>query len=220
MDRSVLLRAVDEAFAETGADTPHWPDPHADREVRDEEYSRCLDPAKYRVLAARAEAWTRVLCGLGLAREERIPVAARALWRGEPGASVDEVVRLWPLGGAGAVPLLFGFGAIDDVPRTVLTVGAGEPAVSAAQVPDCGCDACDDGSAGILEVLDEAVLAVVTGEFVHVDAGRGRTVTALLDGWSASDWERPLPGVEGALTKARAGTSPYDVVVGRAWEAV
>ena len=49
----------------TGADISPWPDPHLARRaglpVREEEYSRCLDPAKHRILAARAEAWAQVL---------------------------------------------------------------------------------------------------------------------------------------------------------------
>jgi hypothetical protein len=217
MDRSTLLTDVAAAFAVTGAGTPPWPDPHEDGEVRDAEYERCTDPAKYRVLAARVEAWTQVLRERGLAGRDLLPGPAGQLWRGAPDAELTEVRRLRPAAGEGAVPLLFGFGAIDGVPRTSLTVGAGEPAVEVALLPDCGCDACDDGSEPLLEVLDETVLAVVTGEFVHIDAGRGRTVTALGDSWSARDWNRPLPDVEGALNKARAGSSPYDVIVAGPW---
>src|SRR5699024_2075680 len=57
-----LLADVEHAFAVTGADTPPWPDPHLgpggrDVPVREEEYSRCLDPGKYRIVVTRAEAW-------------------------------------------------------------------------------------------------------------------------------------------------------------------
>ncbi|MFE5046925.1 DUF6226 family protein [Streptomyces sp. NPDC056637] len=215
MDPVGLGRAVDEAFAVTGVDTPPWPDPHPHGEVRDEEYSRCAEPVKYRVLAARADAWTQALSRLGLGEAETLTDPA-AIWRRGPGVAVSGAVRLRPAR-ADAVPLVFGFSAIDEVPRTVLVVGAGEPAVRLEQLPDCGCDACDSGSADLLETLDEVVAAVVTGTFVHVDAGEGREIVCTGDSWSASNWDA-LPPVEEVLAAARAGRSPYRVVRGQAWE--
>ncbi|MFE6805543.1 DUF6226 family protein [Streptomyces sp. NPDC057681] len=216
MDPAGLCQAVDEAFAVTGADTPPWPDPHPGGDVHDEEYSRCLEPGKYRILAARAEAWTRALSGLGLAEVETV-ADPRALWRRAPDVGVSGAVRLRPVRAA-AVPLVFGFSAIDDVPRTVLVLGAGEPAATMGVVPDCGCDACDDGSAGLLEVADDIALAVVTGTFVHVDDGRGGEIVATGDSWSASNWGTSAPPVEKVLAEARAGRSPYRVVSGPAWD--
>ncbi|MFJ8822728.1 DUF6226 family protein [Streptomyces sp. NPDC102467] len=215
MDRILLRRAVDEAFTVTGAGTPPWPDPHAGADVRDEEYSRCLRPEKYRILAARAEAWTQGLCRLGLAAVEPAADPA-ALWRRAPETGVGSAVRLRPVR-ADAVPLVFGFSAIGGVPRTGVVVGAGEPATTLGVLPDCGCDACDDGSANLLEVVDELVAAVVTGTFVHIDAGRGRTILAVGDDWSASNWDDARTPVEEAVAEARAGRSPYDVVRGQAW---
>ncbi|MFF1260001.1 MULTISPECIES: DUF6226 family protein [unclassified Streptomyces] len=216
MDLEGLGRAVDEAFAVAGVDTPPWPDPHPDGEVRDEEYSRCSEPEKYRVLAARADAWTQALSRLGLAEVETVTDPA-GIWRRGPGVAVSGAVRLHPVR-ADAVPLVFGFSAIDEVARTVLVVGAGEPAVSLEQLPDCGCDACDSGSDGLLEAVDDLVVAVVTGTFVHVDAGEGREIVCTGDSWSASNWDGFGPPVEEALAAARAGRSPYRVVRGRAWE--
>ncbi|WP_328754158.1 MULTISPECIES: DUF6226 family protein [unclassified Streptomyces] len=216
MDLVGLGRAVDEAFAVTGVDTPPWPDPHPDGEVRDEEYSRCPAPEKYRVLAARADAWTRALSRLGLAEVEAVTDPA-AIWRRRPGVAVSGAVRLHPVR-ADAVSLVFGFSAIDEVPGTVLVVGAGEPAVSLEQLPDCGCDACDSGSADLLEAVDDVVIAVVTGTFVHVDAGEGREIVCTGDSWSASNWDAFGPPVEEVLAAARAGRSPYRVVRGQAWE--
>ncbi|MFC9673360.1 DUF6226 family protein [Streptomyces sp. NPDC056949] len=215
MDPAGLGRAVDEAFDVTGVDTPPWPDPHPHGDVRDEEYSRCAEPEKYRVLAARAEAWTQALSRLGLGEAETLTDPA-AIWRRGPGVAVSGAVRLRPVR-ADAVPLVFGFSAIDEVPRTVLVVGAGEPAVRLEQLPDCGCDACDSGSADLLETLDEVVAAVVAGTFVHVDAGEGREIVCTGDSWSASNWDA-LPPVEEVLAAARAGRSPYRVVRGQAWE--
>jgi len=50
---------VEDAFAETGVATPGWDDPHVgpdgqELDVREEEYSRCLDPGKYRIPAPTA----------------------------------------------------------------------------------------------------------------------------------------------------------------------
>ncbi|MEV0323767.1 DUF6226 family protein [Streptomyces sp. NPDC050658] len=215
MDRIVLGRAVDEEFAVTSADTPSWEDPHPDGVVRDEEYSRCLDPGKYRILAARADAWARVLVRLGLAEAETVADPS-AIWLRKPGVTVNDAVRLRPAR-SGAVPLVFGFSDIDEVPRTVLVLGAGEPAVDLETIPDCGCDACDDGSAHLIEMVDDVVFAVVSGTFVYVDAGQGREIVDTGDGWSASDWGPALPPVEEVVATARAGRSPYGVVSGSAW---
>ncbi|WP_420032055.1 DUF6226 family protein [Streptomyces sp. cg28] len=215
MDQHALRAAVDEAFADTGAGTPAWADPHPDRAPLDEEYSRCLDPGKYRILAARADAWTRVLCGLGLATAEPVGDPA-GLWRRTPGLPMSESVLLRPVR-ADAVPLVFGFGAVDDVPRTVVVVGAGAPAVPAEQVPDCGCDACDDGSEGILELLDDAVVAVVTGTFAHIDAGPGQVIVDTGESRSAGNWPASAESPEAALDAARAGRSHHQVVSGPAW---
>ncbi|WP_353940868.1 DUF6226 family protein [Streptomyces sp. HUAS MG91] len=216
MDQQELRAAVDEAFADTGADTPAWADPHPDREPLDEEYSRCLDPGKYRILAARADAWTRVLCGLGLAAAEPVGDPA-GLWRRTPDLPLSEPVLLRPAR-ADAVPLVFGFGAIDDVPRTVLVVGAGEPAVPVERLPDCGCDACDDGSAGLLERLDDAVVAVVTGALVHIDAGPDQVIVDTGESSSASNWPPSGASPEAAVEAARYGRSPHRVVSGPAWD--
>ncbi|MEV5610582.1 DUF6226 family protein [Streptomyces sp. NPDC052225] len=218
-DRSGLLRAVDAAFAVTGADTPPWPDPHEGREVRDEEYSRCLDPAKYRILAARGDAWAKVLCERGLADPEPVPDAAAcaSLWHRPPEVDVSSAVLLRPRR-PDAVPLVLAHAAIDDVPRSLLVLGAGDPAVPLETVPDCGCDACDDGSAGILEIVDEHVLAVVEGTFVYVDDGRGgRLLATEDDGLSARDWDSGAHPVDKTLAEARAGRSPHYVLTGPAW---
>ncbi|MFJ4716497.1 DUF6226 family protein [Streptomyces sp. NPDC088785] len=215
MDQEELRAAVDGAFADTGADTPGWADPHPDRAPLDDEYSRCTDPGRYRILAARADAWIRALSGLGLATVD--PGADPAgLWRYPQDPPPAEAVVLRPAR-ADALPLVFGFGAIDGVPRTVLLIGAGEPAVPVETVPDCGCDACDDGSDGILELLDDAVTAVVTGTFTRVDAGAGRVVTETGESLSASNWPESAP-VDAALADARAGRSPHHVVRGPAWD--
>lgn len=217
MDRRTLLSEVEAAFAVTGAGTPGWPDPHGGtREPRPEEYSRCPDPGKYRILAARGAAWVDVLTRLGLADEEAVDDEARA-WRDEPrDRETGRLVRLRPRR-SGAIPLLFAFRAMLGVPDTVVDIGAGEPAVRLETVPDCGCDACDDGSEGILEVLDRQVLGVVSGDLVHVTTS-AYTVMSVGDGWSAHGrTSRRRPDVERILADARAGRSRHRVVRGESW---
>jgi hypothetical protein len=67
-----LLAEVDRAFQVSGADTPGWPDPHPDRSPAEDEYSRCSNPGKYRILDTRIEAWAQVL-SRGLATVEEMP---------------------------------------------------------------------------------------------------------------------------------------------------
>jgi len=66
VDARELIREVEAAFAETGAATPGWPHPHpGDVRPAEEEYSRESDPAKYRILGARVQAWSRALVATG-----------------------------------------------------------------------------------------------------------------------------------------------------------
>ncbi|MDN6303852.1 MAG: DUF6226 family protein, partial [Brachybacterium sp.] len=95
-----LLADGERAFAVTGADTPPWPDPHlgpGGREVpvREEEYSRCLDPGKHRILGARAEAWALVLTERGWAEREEIIDGAALPWLIAPHARTHRTTALW-----------------------------------------------------------------------------------------------------------------------------
>lgn len=172
VDDATLLEAVDRAFAVTGRDTPPWPDPHPDRAApAEEEYSRLLDPGKYLILAARAEAWAQALTGTGLAVRHDPPVADV---RWEPAQGDGPVpplheptraIRLDPQQ-PGAWPLLLCLGAIQGVADGVVAVGVDDPVRRLASLPDCGCDACDDGSESLLQVLDEWLVGVVTGGVV------------------------------------------------------
>ncbi|MGY5764263.1 DUF6226 family protein [Brachybacterium sp. DNPG3] len=74
-----LLDEVDALFRAScisaELDPQGWPDPHLDlhgryRDSTDDEYSRCLDPEKFRLLHVRADAWRQVLLGRGWADEE------------------------------------------------------------------------------------------------------------------------------------------------------
>lgn len=167
------LRArVEAAFARL--DLPSWPDPHPDRSPRDEEYSRLTDPARYRVVHARARVWADVLREAG-ARAEALPAGEGAADR-----PFDRGVRL-TVPRPGTLALLLLERDVRDPFRPdaealpVLDVAVARPDVVVETQPDCGCDACDTGSADILGTLDEAVARVVGGPFVAL---RG-------DGWGA-----------------------------------
>ncbi len=209
-----VLRRVEEVFA----DLEHpegWPDPHAaTTEPREEEYSRCLDPGKYRILDVRADAWLTALRDLGLAATVELPPAAHPPARGEGWTRVTRVEPVRP----GAAPFVLSRRGLRGGVGTLLAVGLGDAPVDPTEMlPDCGCDACDSGSAGLLRAFDDQVLNVIEGGVLVVRRG-DRVVRRALDGWSASgsfghdEPERWL--AEAAVGRLpRGGTS----VVGEPW---
>lgn len=189
-------------------------EPPGRTEPLEEEYSRCLDPGRYLILRARAQAWSSALVGLGLAVPHEADAAATP-WRGEtPPLPPDRVLWVRPLKPR-TVPLLLAFQPLQGVPEAVVSVGAGEPAALVLTVPDCGCDACDDGSQPLLDQLDASVLAVADGTLVHVSTGHG-SVVAAASGWSAGG-DLARGDVEALLADARAGRSRHRVVRGDPW---
>lgn len=185
-----IRAAVDAAFRTTGRILDPWADPHAqphspDRwDAAEAEYSRCLDPAKWRVVDARFDAWQIALSGLGLASVERdVGIEQVGEWHTRLGRA-DRIVPVRP----GALPIVGlltrvamagGTHQSDDIVRTQrtaptdqigggVTVGVGDPAVLVAILPDCGCDACDSGSQAELDQMGEYLLDVVTGNFQHL----------------------------------------------------
>ncbi|MEZ5230533.1 MAG: DUF6226 family protein [Acidimicrobiales bacterium] len=79
---------------------------------------------------------------------------------------------------AGGLPLVLARSRIESVDDAGVTIGVGSPAVVHRWIPDCGCDACDSGSQGALDELDEQVLAVVTGRFRRLRR-EDRTITVV-----------------------------------------
>jgi hypothetical protein len=161
-----LLDDVDAAFAVTGANTPGWPNPYKGGPGPGEEaYERSSNPEKYRIVVARAQAWTQVLLDRGWARE-----ASHADWAlppMEPGGT-DTVLKP---SAEGAVPLvLTTHTPMDSDHPFNITIAAGDPAVRLDTLPDCACDGCDSGSARLLEHMDMLVLSVVDGS-LDVDVG-------------------------------------------------
>ena len=182
MVESELVPAVDEAFVRTGRGLQQWPDPHPDRSPRDEEYSRLLDPAKWRIIGARADAWLAAIVEAGLATVEH-DVAVE--WVTTPGPTITRADRVVPLA-VGALPLVVARSRIDDVDDAGVVLGVGDPAVCVSWFPQCGCDACDSGSRDELDHLDEHLRSIVRGAFRRLSKGR-RTITVIGEsGWSAS----------------------------------
>ena len=206
---AALLPAVEEAFARLRGDLADWPNPHpGGRPPREEEYSRRLHPDKYRLLAARADAWVEAVTAAGLGTaEERDP--SEVAWVGEQHLSPSRVrvVR----GRVGTQPLTVGLS--ND--ETFVQVGVGDPVEVLDRQPDCGCDACDTGSADLLETVDSAFVLALSGG-VHVVREGARVVTRSLDGWSSSGlFDKGEQ--QRWLDDAAAGRRTDGVVAGRPW---
>jgi hypothetical protein len=203
-----LLRAVDAAFEITRAGRTLWADPHTDRSPRDEEYSRLTHPERWRVLGARAEAWSMALVDARLAMVER---AADVTWSEPPRTVISRADRVVPVA-VGARPLVFarsGFGDVDDAG---VTLGVGDPAVCVVWFPECGCDACDSGAQDEIDHLDSYVRAVLTGAFRRLAKG-DQVITVLGDhGWRASNVRSR--DVDALLTRPPRG---WREVSGRSW---
>lgn len=207
-----VLAAVREAWERRPEHTRTWPDPHpgGGGPEDDAEYSRVTDPERYRIVGARATAWVEALLALGLARGETRP---------------DGAVRLVPVA-TGALPLEVAvLAALEEVPGTGVDLRVGDPATVAAGRPHCGCDACDDGSARLLDEVDDAFTGVLGGGFVLIEPETPSSgawdpdrvqVVATANGWSASGAVRDPAGL---IAGARRGERRPGLrtLVGAAW---
>lgn len=155
-DVASLRSAVTSRYAAAGL--PSWPDPWPDRQPDDEAYSRLTDPDRYRILFRRADAWIAGLAALlpGITVEE-LPEVAPPFARGRR-VSSDR---------PGTAPLLV---LEKDDPLPVLTLALADPDTVLASPPDCGCDACDDGSEALLNAVDEVFVEMLTGPVVVLRA--------------------------------------------------
>lgn len=174
-----LVAEVEVAFARASAGLERWDDPHPppDRIVADDEYSRLTNPAKWRIIGARADAWIDALVGLGLATVDR---DAAPRWVEQPATAVTRMDLVTP-SVDGGLPLVVCRSRIEDVPDAGVALGVGDPAVRIAFIPDCGCDACDSGSHDVIDELDSYLRPIVSGEFRHLWRGR-QSITVLDDG--------------------------------------
>jgi hypothetical protein len=212
--RQAVLDAVRRAWERRPEHTVAWPDPHPDGGPEDDaEYSRVTEPERYRIVGARAGSWIEALVALGLARSEPQP---------------DGVVRLVPVAD-GALPLEVGVrAALEDVPGTGVDLRVGDPAAVVASRPHCGCDACDDGSARLLEEIDDAFTGILGGGFVLVEDAAPEPgdavpesddrvrIVATANGWSSSG---SLPDPAAVVAAARRGERRPGArtLVGAAW---
>lgn len=207
---AALLPAVDVAFARLRGDLADWPHPRPDgRPAEPEEYSEVSDAGRYRLLAARAEAWVEAITSarLGAAREVA-PGSVR--WLGDRAVVPTRVVVVE--GRTGTCPVAVGLAPLTGADEAVVQVGVGDPAEVLLLEPDCGCDACDTGSADLLETLDDAFVLALSGGVYAVREGDG-VVRRSLDGWSSTgvrDGER-------WLAEAADGRRTDGVVAGDPW---
>jgi hypothetical protein len=144
--RADLVAAVDAAFVDTSAGLSTWPDPHPERMPSDEEYSRVTD--------ARDGASSALARTHGSVRSSNSGSGAPSTTPRSRGAAREvpahSCVRIVPHA-AGALPLVICRSGLGDVVDAGVVLGAGDPAVCVSWFPDCGCDACDSGSADELQ---------------------------------------------------------------------
>lgn len=166
------------------------------------------DPAKWRIIGARAEAWLIALVDAAVATVER---NATVRWRADPGTEISRTDRVVPLA-AGALQLVVARSRLGDIADAGVTIGLGDPAIRVAFFPDCGCDACDSGSQHELDRLDEHLLGIVSGAFRRLTRG-GREISTIGDaGWGATGMFRP-----GQVEAILADPSGWDEVSGTSW---
>lgn len=194
MDAVSLLPAVERAFERTSRGMRRWDDPHPppERVVAEEEYSRVTDAARWRIVGARVDAWIDVLVADGVATVER---GASVDWVDRPGPIVTRVDVVRPAVVDG-LSLVVGRSRIDTVADAGVIIGVGLPAAFLVAVPDCGCDACDSGSADVIDQVDTWIGGIVRGELRHLVRPR-RTITVVGDAVRGSSYTPELPAADG-----------------------
>lgn len=187
MTTEALQAEVDARFDRLGL--PSWPDPYPDRSSRppaDDDYSRLTNPGRHVVVHERARVWAQVLRECLGARVDRLAPEPLRDVDGER-HGFDRGVRVTSPR-PGTLPLLLLERDIrerpDDEPLPVLVVAVVRPDVLLALWPDCGCDACDSGSADLLAAVDQSVGEIVGGPCVVLQ-GRGWGAQWVPDGGRA-----------------------------------
>ena len=206
---SSLLPAVDEAFTWLRGDLADWPNPHtAGGSPADDEYSRVTDPERYRLLAVRADAWVEVIVDAGLGVVEQLdPEAVQWVVDQHLVPTRVSVLR----GPEGAQPIV----VLIAAEETVVQVGVGQPVELLDRQPDCGCDACDTGSADLLDTVDSAFVLALSGGVYVVRASTTSVVQRSLDGWGSTNVDHDE--AERWLAEAADGRRTDGVVAGEAW---
>jgi hypothetical protein len=207
---AALLSAVDEAFTRLRGDLADWPNPRpGGREPLEEEYSRCLDPEKYQLLAARADAWVEAITTAGIGTAGSVEPSSLT-WQGEPVLTPTRVTVV--RGRPGTQPIVVGVAPSQSAEEAFVQIGVGEPVEVLERQPDCGCDACDTGSADLLETVDDAFVLALSGGVYAVREGAG-VVTRHLDGWGSNG----VADAQRWLDEAAEGRRSDGVVAGDPW---
>ncbi|NUS40963.1 MAG: hypothetical protein HOP97_04975 [Terrabacter sp.] len=163
------------------------------------------DPERYRLLAARSDAWVEAIVAAGLGEAEQVDPGS-VTWAADQhlAPSRTTVVR----GRPGTQPVVVAL--LQD--ETFVQVGVGDPVEVIDLQPDCGCDACDTGSADLLDTVDNAFVLALGGGVLVIRDG-DRVVRRTLDGWSSSG----VSDAERWLDDAAAGRRTDGVVAGEPW---
>lgn len=213
-DVEELQAAVEAAFLQTGRGSARWPDPNPDRSLMpDEAYSRVTNPAKWRILGNRTDAWLIALVRAGLATVE--PDAA-VTWATQARPVISRAERAIPVA-TGALELVFAHSRIGDVDDAGVVLGVGIPAECVNWFPNCGCDACDSGSQNELDHLDSHILGVVTGSFRRL-THREAVITVIGDGgWSATGFSRTRRRIGRQVEAVLANPRGWNELTGSSW---
>ncbi|NLP39117.1 MAG: hypothetical protein GX356_05270 [Corynebacterium pollutisoli] len=185
-EAAMLLDDVEAAHR--AQDPPSWPAP--DDDPRDEDYGVCADPGRFRMIIDRCRAWARVL-------EER---GWADVTRGRMGEE-DWLITLRPRReGALALRLQGAAWIFPDGRAPMVEVLVGEIRSRVGVHPDCACDACDWGSAAIIDSLDQDIFSVVDGSFriIRKDGMRWTETSFGAGGTATRETVREVHGVSWA----------------------
>ena len=166
------------------------------------------DPAKWRIVGARADAWLMALTNAGVSAVE---TDVEVNWLQPPGPTITRADRATSPG-PGTLPLIVAHSRLEDIDDAGVTIGVGDPALSVGWLPHCGCDACDDGSQSELDQLDAWFAGVVQGTFRLLSQGDRRIMVIDDGGWSASGRFRRRE-----VEKSLADPAGWDEISGRSW---
>lgn len=208
---SALVRSVDDEFARSSAVAP-WANPHAHRDAADDEYERLTDAAKWRILGERVDAWFAAIERAGFGSAER---DVDHPWVERPGPIVSRTDRMVPKR-VGALSIAVGRSRLGDVDEAGLVLGLGSPASCVAILPDCGCDACDHGSADALELLDRYLRGIVAGTYRRLTRRHQAITTIDGDGWSARNMASRRRLAD-KVADVLADPTGWDEISGRSW---